>query len=137
MPFNIYIDGEATDAELEAFKVFADTLLRARRQEGQKPVETTSAATKTIGAKATETPKPKAASAPAPKPKAFPGSTQAAEAPEVEAPTIQDAIRVASELVTTGRSKEVKNTLEQFGVMRVSELQAENIAEFIAAIEAL
>jgi hypothetical protein len=58
-------------------------------------------------------------------------------APEsaVDEPTLQDAVNLASELVSKGRASEVKAALNKLGVAKVSKLEGPSaIAEFIAEL---
>jgi len=48
--------------------------------------------------------------------------------------TMQDAVKVASDLVSKGKSADVKKALNGFGVKRVSELDEGDLAAFVAQL---
>lgn len=55
--------------------------------------------------------------------------------PEPDAePTMEDAVARATELVSEGRTADVKGALANLGVKRVSELEESQIAEFLEAV---
>ena len=107
--------------------------------------------------KATATPEPEVVSAPAPEPvkaepKKAPAKKAAAPKPEPEPEpepevedllgteeaaatyTMEDAINLATELVSAGKQADVKAALESAGAARVSALTASNIAAFMKAL---
>lgn len=53
--------------------------------------------------------------------------------PDEEA-TMADAVALATECVSQGRQKDVKNALVDLGVAKVSKLKGDQIAEFIQAL---
>lgn len=53
---------------------------------------------------------------------------------EVEGATMSDAVEVATKLVSSGKSADVKAALADVGVKRVSELKSKDIAAFIEAL---
>ena len=77
-----------------------------------------------------ETPEPPAKKA-APAKKADPE-------PEADgdAPTMSDAVAVATQLVSSGESTKVKAALAEVGAKRVSEMSEDDIPAFLAALEA-
>lgn len=58
------------------------------------------------------------------------GDSEKADSGEEEI-TMADAVRVATELVSNGRAKDVKAALADFGAGRVSELKGDDIAAFV------
>jgi hypothetical protein len=53
-----------------------------------------------------------------------------------EAPTMSDAVAVATQLVSSGEAAKVKAALAEVGAKRVSEMKEEDIPSFLAALEA-
>lgn len=88
--------------------------------------------------------KPKTAAAPTPKAKAAPAPEKAApkaEEPEEEeaaadedAVTLDDAVAIATKLVSSGEAAKVKAALSELGAKRVSELSGDKIAKFVTAL---
>jgi uncharacterized membrane protein len=102
-----------------------------------------------ILAGAAEMPVSQPTTAPAAKatPKAAPVAQKAAPAPEPEpepeaaeedlvgsAPVMADAVALATQLVSEGKSADVKKVLADNGVKRVSELSGDQIAAFVSAL---
>ena len=69
--------------------------------------------------------------APEPEPEETPDDEAAAEY------TVQDALAIASPIVSAGRTREVKDCLTQVGAKKVSEVPAEKLGEFIQLLKAL
>lgn len=83
---------------------------------------------------------PAAAAAPAaarkaaaPKAAAAPEPTPEPEAP-ADADPMEAAVKLATDLVAAGKAADVKKVLTDFGVKRVSQLEAGDINDFIAAL---
>lgn len=91
-----------------------------------------------LGQDAAATPAPKAAAKPAKKAaaaKAEPEPEPEAEEDEgSDEPTLEEAVALATKLVSSGKSKDVKAALTDAGVKRVSELKSEDIPAFIKAL---
>lgn len=51
-----------------------------------------------------------------------------------DAPTMDDAIRVATELVSDGKAAQVKEALAELGAKRVSELSADDVPAFLQSL---
>ena len=71
---------------------------------------------------------------------AKPAASKAKPAPalekdEADSYTMKDAVAVATKFVRNGKAAEVKAALKQFGASRVSELDADDIGGFIAALD--
>lgn len=76
---------------------------------------------------------PPKATAPAPAPVEEPES--AAEEPAAgDAPTLDDAIAIATKMVSDGKSAQVKAALADVGAKRVSDIDADQIGAFLAAL---
>ena len=54
--------------------------------------------------------------------------------PATDGPSMEDAVAAATKLVSTGQAPKVKAALTAAGAKRVSELTADKIADFIAAL---
>lgn len=81
-------------------------------------------------------PKPaKKAAAPKPKPAPEPEPDAAEDDAAEDGPSLSDAVKKATKMVSEGKSGEVKAALTSVGVKRVSELAGGQIAEFLAAVE--
>jgi hypothetical protein len=100
----------------------------------------TTPTTQATPASAPEVPKPpkKAAAAPKPPLAAVPDPEPE---PEVETTaeggyTQQDAVRIATDLVSAGNSAKVKDALAAVGAKRVSEVGEDQLPEFIDALRA-
>lgn len=111
-----------------------------------------------VGAEAAEAPVSGAKTAPAAEPKAAPAkpAQKAAKKPEPEpepeeepedepevaeesedgdeAPTLKDAVALATKLVSDGKAPQVKKALTDLGAKRVSELKESDVPAFIAAL---
>jgi hypothetical protein len=57
------------------------------------------------------------------------------EESEDDAPTVDDAIALATEMVSNGKAKRVKAVLSELGVDRVSKLKGEQVAAFIEGVK--
>lgn len=91
-------------------------------------------AAKTLQEAVVKTPEPAEAEEPAPGVDfAALEAEMAAEA--TEAPTMQDAVTVATAAINAGKQAAVKAALGTLGAKRVSELHGANIAAFITALE--
>lgn len=77
-------------------------------------------------AKAVKTTPAKAAVAPAPEP----------DEPAASGDTMEDAVKLATDLVADGKAKHVKAALKKFGAERVSKLDASDIGAFMAQAQA-
>lgn len=85
--------------------------------------------------KAAAKPAKKAAAKPEPKPEPEPEPEEDEDlVGGDDAPTMEDAVALATKLVSSGRSKDVKAALNAAGAKRVSELKAEDIPEFVNAL---
>lgn len=131
MTINITVDSTTPVEELRAIQALIASLAGApvtvaeqARQLTEPKDEAPKAATP---AKKAAAPKPK----PAPKPEETLDDEAAAEY------TVQDALAVASPLVASGRTREVKDCLTQVGAKKVSEVPAEKLGEFIQLLKAL
>lgn len=131
MTINITVDSTTPVEELRAIQALIASLAGApvtvaeqARQLTEPKDEAPKAATP---AKKAAAPKPK----PAPKPEETLDDEAAAEY------TVQDALAIASPLVASGRTREVKDCLTQVGAKKVSEVPAEKLGEFIQLLKAL
>lgn len=132
MTINITVDSTTPVEELRAIQALIASLAGApvtvaeqARQLTEPKDEAPKAATP---AKKAAAPKPK----PAPKPEETSDDDEAAAEY-----TVQDALAVASPLVASGRTREVKDCLTQVGAKKVSEVPAEKLGEFIQLLKAL
>lgn len=106
---------------------------------GQEQLPKAAAATPAKAAPAAEKPAAKATKA-KPEPKAEPepdtadDEVQTPADEEGDGPTMQDAVELATKLVSNGEAKRVKEALADAGAKRVSELKADKVADFIAAL---
>lgn len=131
MTINITVDSTTPVEELRAIQALIASLAGApvtvaeqARQLTEPKDEAPKAATP---AKKAAAPKPK----PAPKPEETLDDEAAAEY------TVQDALAIASPLVASGRTREVKDCLTQVGAKKVSEVPSEKLGEFIQLLKAL
>lgn len=85
------------------------------------------------------TPAPAPAKAPAKKAPAKKAAAKPAPEPEPEededAPTLEDAVARAQELVGEKRTDEVKAAIAEIGVERVSKLKGDQIAQFLELVK--
>lgn len=79
--------------------------------------------------------KPAAAKPAAAKPEPEPAAKPEPAAAEDGNPTMADAVARATELVGSGKAAKVKEALASLGAKRVSELEEDKIADFIAALD--
>lgn len=90
--------------------------------------------------KAEEKPKAKAKAAakpkPAPEPEPEDDDDDDDDVVGGDGPTLDDAIARATGLVQKGKSTEVKAALKAVGAKKVSELDSDQVAEFMAALDA-
>lgn len=108
---------------------------------GQEQLPKAAAATPAKAAPAAEKPAAKATKA-KPEPKAEPEPETGDDEPDAtpsadeegDGPTMQDAVELATKLVSNGEAKRVKEALADAGAKRVSELKADKVADFIAAL---
>ena len=82
-------------------------------------------------AKKTSAPKAAAKPEPEPEPEEEPETDEPSEAADDEAPTKDQAIELATKLVSSGGAKKVKAALTEIGVKKVSELSDEDVLTFI------
>lgn len=137
MTINITVDSTTPVEELRAIQALIASLAGApvtvaeqARQLTEPKDEAPKAATP---AKKAVAPKPKPAPKPAPEPEPEETSDDEAAAEY----TVQDALAIASPIVSAGRTREVKDCLTQVGAMKVSEVPAEKLGEFIQLLKAL
>lgn len=137
MTINITVDSTTPVEELRAIQALIASLAGApvtvaeqARQLTEPKDEAPKAATP---AKKAVAPKPKPAPKPAPEPEPEETSDDEAAAEY----TVKDALAIASPIVTAGRTREVKDCLTQVGAMKVSEVPAEKLGEFIQLLKAL
>lgn len=89
-----------------------------------------------------ETPAPKAAPAPAAKKTAAkapakdpePTPEPAEDTDEDASPTLEDAVALATKMVSNGEAKKVKAALTDVGAKKVSEIPEGKVSEFVAAL---
>lgn len=79
------------------------------------------------------TPAPAAKKAAAPKAEATP-EPEAEEETSTDGPTKEDAVALATKLVSNGEAAKVKAALGEVGAKKVSEIPEEKVAEFVAAL---
>lgn len=79
----------------------------------------------------------KAAAKPEPTPEPEADEAVADDSSDADTPTLEDAVALATKLVSAGKSKEVKAALTDVGAKRVSEVDEDKIGELIAALEAI
>ena len=137
MTINITVDSTTPVEELQAIQALIASLAGApvtvaeqARQLTEPKDEAPKAATP---AKKAVAPKPKPAPKPAPEPEPEETSDDEAAAEY----TVKDALAIASPIVSAGRTREVKDCLTQVGAMKVSEVPAEKLGEFIQLLKAL
>ena len=137
MTINITVDSTTPVEELRAIQALIASLAGApvtvaeqARQLTEPKDEAFKAATP---AKKAVAPKPKPAPKPAPEPEPEETSDDEAAAEY----TVKDALAIASPIVSAGRAREVKDCLTQVGAMKVSEVPAEKLGEFIQLLKAL
>lgn len=80
-------------------------------------------------------PKPTAKPKPAPKPAPEPEPDEDGDDEGAAEYSLDDAVQVATKLVSKGKSSDVKAALTKLGVRRVSELKGGQIGEFIGSFE--
>ena len=102
------------------------------------PVAKPAPAKKAPAPKPEPTPEPAEAPSPEPEPEATAEATPEPEEDLVgaEAPTMADAVAAATKLVSSGNAGKVKEALASVDAKRVSEVQADKIAAFLAALAA-
>jgi hypothetical protein len=79
-------------------------------------------------APAKATPAKKAAAKPEPTPDPEPAEDEASEA------TLEDAVALATKMVSNGEAKKVKAALSDVGAKKVSEIPADKVGDFVAAL---
>ena len=138
MTINITVDSTTPVEELRAIQALIASLAGApvtvaeqARQLTEPKDETPKAAP--APAKKAVAPKPK----PAPKPAPEPESEETSDDEAAAGYTTQDALAIASPIVSAGRTREVKDCLTQVGAKKVSEVPAEKLGEFIQLLKAL
>ena len=138
MTINITVDSTTPVEELRAIQALIASLAGApvtvaeqARQLTEPKDEAPKAATP---AKKAVAPKPKPTPKPAPEPEPEETSDDDEAAAEY---TTQDALAIASPIVSAGRTREVKDCLTQVGAKKVSEVPAEKLGEFIQLLKAL
>lgn len=114
--------------------------LLALLDDGPTPEKTADAAPAEKSAPAPKKaakPAKKAAAKPAPEPEPEPEDDDEGEdllGGEDDAPTMDDAVARATELVGKGKSAQVKAALAEVGVKRVSDLSDDQVPAFLAAL---
>jgi len=78
--------------------------------------------------------KKKVATKPAPEPELEEEEEEEEEATNDGAPSMEDAVSLATKLVNGGRASDVKAALAEAGCKRVSELDESDIASFVEAL---
>jgi hypothetical protein len=106
--------------------------LRVLVGDAPAPTEAAPAAKKPTTAK-----KAAAKPEPTPEPEADDAVADDSSDADADAPTLEDAVALATKLVSAGKSKEVKAALTDVGAKRVSEVDEDKIGELIAALEAI
>lgn len=104
-------------------------ILRALVGDGVATAPAAPAAKKATPAKKAAAAKP----APAPEPEEEDGDLVGGD-DEDEAPTLEDAVSKATALVADGKAKEVKAALDKVGAKKVSALEGDQIAAFLAEV---
>jgi hypothetical protein len=105
--------------------------LRVLVGDAPAPAEAAPAAKKATAKKAAAKPEP------TPEPEADEAVADDSSDADADAPTLEDAVALATKLVSAGKSKEVKAALTDVGAKRVSEVDEDKIGELIAALEAI
>lgn len=118
-----------TEQELSALDL---RVLRALAGDNAEEAVSKPAKPAAAPAKATAAPKAEKA-AKKPEPDEDEDTTEEGDGDEDEAkgPTLQDAVALATKLVSGGKAKEVKAALTELGAKRVSELDEDSIPQFI------
>lgn len=107
-------------------------------ETGSTPVSAPAAAAPAKAAKKAAPKAEKAAPAPEPEPEDEPEADAEPEADEDlvgdDGPTMEDAVALATKLVSSGQAAKVKAALGEVGAKKVSEIKAGDIATFVNAL---
>jgi hypothetical protein len=130
---NLDTSGETSQADINLLLTLAQSLVKGT--DGSAVVQADRKAEQAAPAVVTATPAKKAA---APKPKPEPEPEPEPEEDLIgggDALTVDDAVNKAQDLVTSGKSSVVKKALAAVGAKRVGELEPNQVADFVAALE--